>query len=164
MHISVDTELTTCPGGPYFLLAVRKLPGEGQVMKGTTDQRAQTSFSIMARNRRRTPLAPPHLRPARQLLSQRCTGGAGGTGTHSGPDAGVLNKPQADYCPLGGRHPSSPILPLLPYALAGETVLGLGLFSLEVRFMGPPLGGGGGVRYLCAQSRASGFQLFTASE
>lgn len=43
-------------------------------------------------------------------------------------------------------------------------MLGLGLFSLEVGFMGPPLGGGGGVRCLCAQSRARGFQLFTASE
>lgn len=35
---------------------------------------------------------------------------------------------------------------------------------MEVRFMGPPLGGEGGVRCLCAQSGARGFQLFTASE
>lgn len=46
-------------------------------------------------------------------------------------------------------------------------MLGLGLFSLEVRIMGPgdcSWVEGGGVRCLCAQSRTSGFQLFTGSE
>lgn len=142
MHISVDTELTTCPGGPYFLLAVRKLPGEGQVMKGMTDQRAQTSFSIRARNRRRTPLAPPHLRPARQLLSQRCTGGAGGTGTHSGPDAGVLNKPQADYCPLGGQTSKLPDPAFAPLCSSRRNSAGPGVVQLGGEIYGTSSGWG----------------------
>lgn len=46
-------------------------------------------------------------------------------------------------------------------------MLGLGFFSLEVRIMGPDDCSwvkGGGVRCLGAQSRTSGFQLFTDSE
>lgn len=74
----------------------------------------------------------------------------------------ALNTPQADYCPLGGRCLRSLVLPLLPLALAGEIVLGLG----QVRFIGTddlPQGGGEG-GCLRAQSRNSRFQLFTARE
>lgn len=64
----------------------------------------------------------------------------------------ALDKPQADDCPLGGRHLRSLVLPLLPLAPAGEIVLGLGQFSLQVRFMGqmicPRVGKKGGGVYV----------------
>lgn len=80
----------------------------------------------------------------------------------------ALNTPQADYGPLGGRRLRSLVLPLLPLALAGEIVLGLGQFSLQVRFIGTddlPQGGGGGDGGMstCPEQEQQ-IQLFTASE
>lgn len=43
----------------------------------------------------------------------------------------ILSKPQAEYHPMWGRHLTSLILPVLPLALAAETVPDLGLSSLE---------------------------------
>lgn len=49
-----------------------------------------------------------------------------------------MNKPQADYCPLWGRHLSFLVPPWLSSTPTGETMLDVGLFIPEVNWLKGP--------------------------